>query len=116
MAHGEVMETQVAEQVSHWGGIHLNDKNPGGDYSGFSSRGWRASTINEMERIQISRAAPGYAWELCTVDSGEQKDSRWFVSWKFLTGSYDELLTLNRLQAAERFGCACRGWHYRASS
>lgn len=34
MAHGEVTETQVAEQVSHWGGIHLNDKNPGGDYSG----------------------------------------------------------------------------------
>lgn len=35
------------------GGIHLNDKNPGEDYSGISNPGWRASTINEMEGFRF---------------------------------------------------------------
>ena len=35
------------------GGIHLNDKNPGEDYSGISNPGWRASTINETEGFRF---------------------------------------------------------------
>lgn len=91
MAHGEVMETQVAEQVSRWGGIHLNDKKPGGDYSGSSSPGWRASTINEMEGFRFPHQLLATHGSSALLTLGNKRIQGGFVSWKFLTGSYDEL-------------------------
>lgn len=103
------METQVAEQVSHWGGIHLNDKNPEGDYSGFSRPGWRASTINEMEGFRFPDQLLATHGSAALLTLGNKRIQGGFLSWKFLTGSYDELLSLNRLPAVERFSCECRG-------
>lgn len=68
-------------------------KNPGEDYSGISNPGWRASTINEMEgfRFPDQLLATHGSPALLNVDSRGQRDSGGFVSWKFLSVSYNEL-------------------------
>lgn len=49
----EVTENPSCRTGVSMGGIHLNDKNPGEDYSGISNPGWRASTINETEGFRF---------------------------------------------------------------
>lgn len=61
--------------------------------SGSSSPGWRASTINEMEGFRFPDQLLATHGSSALLTLGNKRIQGGFVSWKFLTGSYDELLT-----------------------